>query len=111
MFKIFNKIFDKKVTVQKYKPLFTTVDDKTHEGLVSKWVITDRLSCTVPEYLMIDIKSDGYMLDINKIMYPLQNIKSIKWELLDEKSVPDKFSSYQIFVKKRELRKLEETLK
>lgn len=98
------KIFKKdKITIQKYKPFFITIDNIKHEGLEYNWGIVDRLRCSVPEYIMIDIKSDGYIEDENKIMYPLSNIISIEWKLIEEKIVEDNFGDYQIFVKTKEL--------
>lgn len=35
--------------------------------------------------MMIDIKSDGYLEDNYGVMYPLANIVSIDWQLVDEK--------------------------
>ena len=98
------KLFEKKmVTVQKFRPVFSTVDGNTHIGLDYKYGIANRLICSIPEYLMIDIKSDGYLEDHRKVMYPLTNIVSIDWQLVDEKEVEDKFWEYQIFVTTKEL--------
>lgn len=94
------KIFKKdNVTVKKYKPIFITVDNVKHEGLEYNWAIADRLKCSIPEYIMLDIKSDGYIEDENKIMYPLSNIISIEWKLSKEMIVEDNFSEYQVYVK------------
>ena len=104
MFKRIKKLFEKeKVTVQKFKPFFITTDGIEHEGLNYNWVISNRLRRTVPQYLMIDIKTDGYMKDINEIMYPLTNVISIRWDLLEEKIVEDKFSEYELFLTTEEL--------
>ena len=104
MFKKIKKLFEKeKVTVQKFKPFFITTDGIEHEGLNYNWAISNRLRRTVPQYLMIDIKTDGYMKDINEIMYPLTNIISIRWDLLEEKIVEDKFSEYKLFLTTEEL--------
>ena len=98
------KLFEKeKITVQKFKPFFVTVDGIEHEGLNYKWGITNRLLCTIPEYIMIDIEENGYIKDKNEIMYPLTNIVSIEWKLLEEKIIEDNFSKYQIFVTTKEL--------
>ena len=32
---------------------------------------------------MMDVKSDGYLVDNDGIMYPLQNVVSIAWECDD----------------------------
>lgn len=89
----------KKVTLQKFRPVFITTDGVEHRGFEYNWGIAERLSCSVPEYIMIDINSDGYIEDDNEVMYPLSNIISIKWELVDEKTVEDIFKEYQIFVR------------
>lgn len=96
---MFNKIFKKdKITVQKYQPFFTTVDNATHEGLRYNWVIADRIRCSVPEYIMISIREDGYIEDNNRIMYPLYNVVSIEWKLVKEMVVEDNFNEFQVFV-------------
>ena len=91
------------VKVQKFRPIFTTIDGVTHNGIIYKWAIADRLRCDVPTYIMISITGDKYIEDTDYIMYPLQNIISVKWELIDEKYVPDKFREYQVYVSQEEL--------
>lgn len=100
------KLFEKKmVTLQKFKPVFTTVDGNTHTGFEYKYGIAERFLCSVPEFIMIDIKSDGYLKDDCDVMYPLTNIISIDWQLVDEKMVEDKFGEYKFFVTKSEVEK------
>ena len=104
MFNKFKKVFEKeKVTVQKFKPLFTTVDGVEHEGKSYGWCISDRLTCEVPKYIMTFIKSDGYIKGKDEIMYILSNIISIRWDLLEERIVEDNFSEYKIFLTTDEL--------
>ena len=91
------------ITIQKFKPFFITTDGIRHEGLDYPWYIADRLRCTVPEYIMIDIKSNGYIEDKDKIMYLLPNIISIEWKLLEERKIVDKFSNYQISISTKEI--------
>lgn len=98
------KLIQKKmVTVQKFKPVFATIDGNTHIGLEYNYGIANRLRCSVPEYMMIDIKRDGYLKDHRNVMYPLSNIISIDWQLVDEKEVEDKFGEYRIFLSKKEI--------
>lgn len=107
MFKIKKNILEKeKVTVQKFKPFFTTTDGVEHEGLNYNWGISNRLRCTVPEFIMIDVKSDGYIEDKDKVMYLLKNVISIRWELLEERIVENNFDTYKLFVTTEELDKL-----
>lgn len=95
----------KTITLRKFKPVFTTIDGNTHIGNEYKYGIVERLLCTIPEYIMIDIKSDGYIKDHRNVMYPLANIMSIDWTLEDEKIVEDSFNMYTIFVSEKELGK------
>lgn len=96
---MFKKLFEKeKVTARRYRATFTTVDGKEHEGCVYNWMLINRVRD--PErYIMIDIQSDGYIEDSNGIMYILSNIVSIDWQIVEERTVEDKYSEYQIFVK------------
>ena len=58
---------------------------------------------------MIDIKSDGYIEDQNDVMYPLQNILSIDWKLIDEKVVLDNFRhEFEVVFTNREVEKMDE---
>ena len=102
---MFKKLLKKeKVTLQKYKPFFVTVDGVRHEGLEYKWVIKESLrSRSVPEYIMCYVKDDGYIKDKNDIMYPLTSVVSIEWELAKEKIVEDNFGMYQVFVSNDEV--------
>lgn len=96
------------ITLQRFQPFFTTIDNVLHEGIDRyKWANADGLLCTVPEYLMIDIKSDGYMKDKNDVMYPIQNIVSIEWKLLEEKIVLDNFyHKWNIFFDDKEVEEM-----
>lgn len=100
----------KTITLQRFQPFFITTDNVEHEGIDTyKWTNADWLLCTVPEYLMISIKSDGYMKDKNDVMYPMQNIRSIEWKLLEEKIVLDNFyHEYQIFFDDEKVKKMTE---
>ena len=93
----------KTVTLRKFRPVFTTVDGNNHIGWEYKYGIVERLLCTIPEYIMIDIKRDGYIKDHRNVMYPLANIISIDWTLEDEKVAEDKFSEWTVFVSEKEV--------
>ena len=71
--------------LQMYRPVFITKDGKEHHGVTYKYADSSRLSISVPEYIMIHIEDKGYIKDNDEIMYPLQNVASIRWELVDEK--------------------------
>lgn len=102
----------KTICLQKFQPIFTTADCVVHEGQKYKWVNSDGLLCSVPEYLMISTKSNGYIKDNENIMYPLQNIISIKWELVEEKVVIDNFwHEYQVLFSNEEVEKMVEYVK
>lgn len=108
---MFWKIKDKKpktITLQRFQPYFTTIDNVVHEGIDTyKWANANGLRCSVPEYLMIYVKSDGYMEDKEHVMYLIQNIISIKWKLLEEKIVLDEFYR-EIFFDDEEVSKMTE---
>lgn len=81
-----------------------------HEGFDRyKWANSDGLSCTVPECIMISVRSDGYMIDKNDVMYPIENIMSIEWRLLEEKIVLDNFyHELDIFFSNKKVEKMTE---
>ncbi len=95
MFNLFKK---EMVTLQKYRPVFTTVDGNNHIGLEYKYGIANRFRRGIPEYIMIDINSDGYIEDHRNVMYPLANVLSIDWQLMDEKEIEDRFDMYTLFL-------------
>ena len=77
---------------EKWVCSFVTVDNKTHLRRYDRlWSKASGLICTVPEYLMIENKECGYLKDDEEVMYPLENIVSIKWMLLEEcdRKLPD----------------------
>lgn len=77
---------------EKWRCFFITVDNKGHLRHYDKlWSKASGLICTVPEYLMIENKECGYLKDDEGVMYPLENIVSIKWMLLEEcdRKLPD----------------------
>ena len=102
---MFKKLLKKeKVTLQKYKPFFVTVDGVRHEGQECRWVIKESLRIrSVPEYIMCYVKDDGYIKDKNDIMYPLTSVVSIEWELMNLKIVEDNFEMYQVWVRDDEV--------
>ena len=70
-------------TIYHYTAHFTTIDGKEHSFNKYRYGAPDKLKCSVPEYIMIDVKSDGYLVDNDGTMYPLQNVVSISWECDD----------------------------
>lgn len=100
----------KTIKLQRFQPFFITTDNVRHEGIDRyKWANSNGLLCSVPEYIMIGIKSDGYIKDINDFMYPIQNIISIEWKLLEEKIVLDNFyHEWDIFFSDKQVEKMTE---
>lgn len=98
--------------LQKYRPLFVTTDGEEHCGITYKYINSSRLIVSVPEYIMINIKNDGYIKDNNRVMYPLPNVVSIRWELIEEK-VKQYYKGeyeYQIFFTAEEVENMEDYL-
>ena len=84
---------------EKWRCFFITVDNKGHLRHYDKlWSKASGLTCTVPEYLMIENKECGYLKDDEGVMYPLENIVSIKWMLLEEcdRKLPDTMEAGRI---------------
>jgi hypothetical protein len=97
---MFENLFKKeKVTLCRYKPVFITIDNKIHEGKTSDWVIVQKVRTPVPDYLMLDVKEDGYIKDELGDMYILSNIICITWKKAEQKKVEDTFREFQIRVK------------
>ena len=67
-------------TICHYTAHFTTTDGEAHSFNTYRYGAPDQIKCSVPEYIMIDVKSNGYLKDNDGIMYPLQNVASIAWE-------------------------------
>lgn len=110
---LFNKVKDvckpPVMTLQKYRPTFTTVDGEEHLGCIYKWAKASGLLCSVPEYIMHSVKSNGYLDGKDKVMYPLTNIISIKWNMIDEKKVYEDYSNrYRIFLTDEEVNEFKE---
>jgi hypothetical protein len=92
------------IELQKVRPRFITNDGVEHIGLEYNWAARSRLRCSVGEYIMTYITSNGYIEDNKLIMFPLSNVNEISWEILDKKSYPYKYSNrYQIFFNNEEV--------
>ena len=81
--KFFEEIQEKE-TLEHYSVRFYTTDGIIHNFTKYRYAVPERLRCSVPEYIMIDVKSNGYLKDDNGVMYPLQNVVSIYWSKDDE---------------------------
>lgn len=66
-----------------YTAHFTTTDGKEHSFNKYRYGAPEQINCSLPEYIMLEVKSDGYFKDNDGIMYPLQNVVSISWECDD----------------------------
>ena len=110
--KLIKKIKDKfnlepNVTIQKFQPVFITIDNHIHNGAVCNWAIKDRISYPIPDYLMMLICSKEYIKDEHGVMYLLSNIKSINWNLIDEKSVPDIYDGDDVCLTNQESKNID----
>lgn len=68
------------IEVEHYSVFFTTIDGKEHCYNNYRFANPKVITCSIPEYIMIDVRHNGYLTDNDKIMYPLQNIVSIEWK-------------------------------
>ena len=71
-------------TIRHFTCNFVTVDGKEHSYSGFNYIDENAINCSGPEYIMYDVRSNGYIKDDNDIMYPLQNIISISWACDDE---------------------------
>lgn len=86
-FKDFFKKEPEMITVYSYRAIFKTIDGEVHYSYFNYLDISN-ITCDGPTYIMIGKK---YLKDENGIMYPIQNIISIKWEIHDTKEVEVKY--------------------
>lgn len=100
---MFKKLFAKvkemntiRGTICHYTAHFTTIDGTTHSFNKYRYGAPAQISCTVPEYIMMNVKSDGYLKDNDGVMYPLQNVVSISWEC-DDTIEGVALEEYQVF--------------
>lgn len=80
----------KKYSFQKYQPTFVTTDGKEHKGIAYNWICEDQLYSPVQNYLMTEIIKDGYIEDMNGLMYPVSNVMSVFFELLEAQTITPK---------------------
>lgn len=79
MFNFFKKITPL-IEVIHYSVRFKTIDGNVHQYTHFRYADPAQLNCSIPEYLMCLIKTDGYLEDDDGLMYPLQNVIQIEWE-------------------------------
>ena len=71
------------VIVEKWGATFKTVDGNEHSFRHNFYIDPNTIRCSVPEWIMIDVKHDGYII-VDKTTYPLQNIISIDWYCVEK---------------------------
>lgn len=86
-------------TIYHYTVHFTTIDGATHSYNKYRYGAPEQITCSIPKYIMISVKSDGYLKDNNGVMYPLQNVVSISWEC-DDIIEGVALKEYQVFYDK-----------
>lgn len=102
--KIKETVIAKPMLLRSYRPIFKTIDGEKHVGIQYKYADENRVRGSVPELLMISVKSNGYLVDIESKMYPLANIISIEWDLVDEQIKQYKSKhEWQIYFDKEEV--------
>ena len=70
------------VIVEKWGATFKTVDDEEHSFRHHLYIDPNTLRCSIPEWIMIDVKHEGYII-VGNTTYPLQNIISIDWRCVE----------------------------
>lgn len=91
-------------TIHHFTCNFVTIDGKEHSYSGFNYVDENAIKRSGPEYIMSDVRSDGYIKDDNGVMYPLQNIVSISWVCDDE--IENVYAEeYKVFYTKNSKRK------
>lgn len=104
MFKFLFK--PKIITMKQFTAKFVTTDSFEHEtGKQWNFIAEDYLYSSGPDYLMIGIKSRGYIKDEKGLMYPLTNVLSIEWSVVEEAIIFDKLKEFEVFATKEEVNK------
>ena len=68
------------VTLEKYHIHFKTVDGEEHKFTRLSAANPDAIACSISNFYMIDRK---YLVDDEDVKYPINNIISIRFELVD----------------------------
>lgn len=58
-------------------------DGRTFQFRHGGYYLASGLTCDVPEYIAIHAKKDGYYR-VDDVMYPLENIVSLKWRRMEQ---------------------------
>lgn len=104
--KLFKKKEPKIMKLQKIKATFKTIDGIEHTGCDYKWINASGLSCTSSEYIMYDIKRDGYIYDDNDVMFILANVICIKWNIINEKKIVKEHEYHKIYFNDEEVKNM-----
>ena len=75
-----SKSFGPQIAVLHYTMVFKTTDGEEHRYSKFRYADPKSITCTIPEYIMVSVISDGYCMDDFGVMYPLSNVLSIRWE-------------------------------
>lgn len=70
------------VIVEKWGATFRTVDGEEQSFKPPFYIDPNTLRCSIPEWIMIDIKSQGYIL-VGNTVYTLSNIVSMEWHCVE----------------------------
>jgi hypothetical protein len=76
-----------KITLHKIQAEFKTTDGECHTSHKTNWYNISNLLCSASDYKMINIKSNGYIKDLLGTVFPLTNVVSIKWNIVDKRTI------------------------
>lgn len=96
-------------TWQRLSAHFKTADSEEHyTGNRYKWLKTSDLLCSSYDFMMVDARNDGYIKDEHGVMYPIQSIVSIVWQVDCEKTIIARHGEYVLWLSNDEMDKMEE---
>lgn len=71
------------VIVEKWGATFKTIDGEEHSFRHHLYIDPNTIRCSIPEWIMTDVKHDGYIM-VGDTAYPLTNIISIDWHCCEK---------------------------
>lgn len=83
---------------------FTTVDGAKHFTRPYNWCKVSSINCTVEEYIMIDARDDGYLIDDKGILYPLSNILSITKSCVELYTKESDYNNFKLWYDEKDLK-------
>lgn len=80
-------LFKSEVIFDKYYVKFKTVNGEIHNSKLYNWICRNKLNCSTKKHLYTSIQCDDYIKDEQGLVYPLKNIISVEFHLIETKTI------------------------